>query len=186
MRVTQILLPVLVALATAACARQQASYYVIDPATQQPVAAQQRSMPPAQPQYAQARYQPASAAASGRGLFSSSQATQQTQPQQDPGGRGLFNTYAASRTNYPPAAYAQPAAYPQQAFTPPPQAYTPPPARPVYAQQTYSQPSYAPQQGYAGQPASTQYQQYQQPSYGTGGPYVAARASNPFAQARWY
>jgi len=184
MRVAQILTPALIALATAACARQQASYYAIDPTTQQPVA---QRYTPSPPQYAQAP-----AASHSRGLFSSPQLAQRSyaqagygqpayqppQPQQDPSGRGLFNTFANGRASYPPPAYAQ-AAYPQQAYAPPQ-----PAAQPAYPQRAYAQPSYAqqPQQRYARPPAA----QYQQPNYGTGGPYVAARTSNPFAQARWY
>lgn len=179
MRVTQILLPVLIALATAACARQQSTYYAVDPATQQPVG--QRYAPTPQPQDAQARYRQAPAASSTRGLFSSPQIAQrsyaqqsymqsgygqpayQPQPQQEPNGRGLFNAFHTRQPNYPQ------------------QAYAPQPAHPQYA---HGQPSYAPrQQTYARQPAPAQ---YQQPNYGTGGPYVAARASNPFATARWY
>jgi hypothetical protein len=188
MRVTQILLPLLAALATGACARQQASYYVIDPATQQPVAVAQGYALPARPQYAQEQYQQAPAPSGNRGLFSSPQIAatsyapapygQQVylppvaQPQQPPSGRGLFNTFAESRATplYPQTAYAQ-------------QGYAPAPAaQPVYAPQTYTQPGYAPR-GQAGQPAAPQYRPQQ---YGTGGPYIAAAQSNPFAQARWY
>lgn len=183
MRMTQALLPALVALATAACARQQTAYYAIDPATHQAVPVAQGTAPYAQPQYAQA--QPTSA--SSRGLLSSPQITAQSyaqagygqlayqaQPQQPSSGRGLFNTYAEGRTA---PAYAPPA-YPQQA-------YAPPAAAPQsYAQQAYTQPSYAPQRSYAQQSAPPA--QYQPRQYGTGGPFVAAQTSNPFAQARWY
>ncbi len=178
MRVTQILTPLLVALATAACARQQASYYMVDPATQQPAAAPQPYAQPGQTRYAQAP-----ATSSNRGLFTSPQMAQasyaqapyaQPAAQQQSSGRGLLNTYSANRASTPPPAYSQPAAYRQQAYA-------------QRAQPSYAQPGYAQQQqSYARQPAPTQYQQYQQQSYGTGGPYVPVRNGNPYAQARWY
>jgi hypothetical protein len=162
MRVAQILTPILILLATAACSRQQASYYMPATATQQP-------------QYAQAP-----SASSGRGLFTSPQNAQQAyaqqasaQPQTPPGsppepsGRGLFNTYAANDTRYAQPAYPQPS-------------YTPPPA----AQRRYAQPAYPQQQpNYTAQPAPTA---YRPASYGTGGPYTPAPVSNPYATARWY
>jgi hypothetical protein len=188
MRVTQILLPLLAALATGACARQQASYYVIDPATQQPVAGAQGYALPARPQYAQTQYRQAPVPSGDRGLFSSQQIAAASfaqvpngqpayqpsaaQPQQPPSGRGLFNTFAENRATplYPQTAYAQ-------------QGYAPAPAaQPVYVPQSYTQRGYAPQH-YASRPAPPQ---YQPPQYGVGGPYIAAAQGNPFAQARWY
>jgi hypothetical protein len=175
MRLAQILTPALIALATAACARQQTSYYMPTPATQRPAAQRYTQAPAAShnrglltsPQVAQQAYaQPSYAQASyGRPTY-------QPPPQREPSGRGLFNSYAASQTNYPPPAYAQPTYAPQPA------------AQPRYAQRTYAQSGYAQQQPrYAPRSAPTQ---YQPPTYATGGPYVAARTSNPFATARWY
>jgi hypothetical protein len=185
MRITQILTLALLALATTACARQQVSYYTADPATHQPVPVVQRAAPNAPPQYAQASAQ--ATAANGRGLLNTpqpaaqsyaqasyGQATYQAPPQQQASGRGLFNTYTEAHAV---PAYAPPA-YPRQVYAPPAAA----PQR--YAQQTYTQPSYAQPRNYAqGSAAPTQYQPQQ---YGSGGPFVAAQASNPFAQARWY
>ena len=134
MRVSQILLPALIALATAACARQQAAYYVIDPATQQPVPVAQQSAPATygRPQYAQAGYQQPPAASS-RGLFASAQTAPQAYAatQEPPSGRGLFNTYASSQ-GAPP--------YPQQAYMPQPApspVYAQPAAPPQYRAQPY-------------------------------------------------
>jgi Polysaccharide biosynthesis/export protein/SLBB domain len=113
MRVARILLPILIAFAAAACARQQQAYYVIDPATGQPVpVVQQYSRGAYQQSYAQqpqAPSQDAQSSNTSRGLFSSPQAAQQAyaspqyaeqtypqndaQPQYRPStGRGLFNT----------------------------------------------------------------------------------------------
>jgi polysaccharide export outer membrane protein len=158
MREFRFLLALSVALAAAGCARQQQTYYVIDPQTGQPVpvVAQQPQQPYAPQQYQQqAQSQPQYAQSSDRGLFSSSPsyaqqsyaqqsyqqpAYQQPAPQSAPSsGRGLFN----SRSSAP--AYQQPA-YPQ----------------------TYSAPQYAPQQ------------------YSAGGPYVAAPAASYAAAPSTY
>jgi polysaccharide export outer membrane protein len=146
MRVARILLPTLIALAAAACARQQQAYYAVDPTTGQPApVARQYSQGAYQPSYAQqhAQAQYAQSGNNSRELFSSPQAAQQayassqyteqtypqnnTQPQYGPSTeRGLFNTRRTS-------------------------------AQPQYAQ--------APQQSYV-----LQYH----PSQAAGGPYVAA------------
>ena len=133
MRVTQILLPALVALATAACARQQASYYVIDPATHQqagdaahaaPYAAACASRATQQAPAASEQPRPVLLAADCRSSLMRRPATASRLSaggrSSRPSGRGLFNTYARSRTSYAPPAY------PQQAYAPPPpQAPTP-------------------------------------------------------------
>lgn len=102
MRGARLLLAVLAALAVSACARQQPTYYVVDPATGQPVpvVTQQQYPQPQyaqpgyvqQPQYAQPAYpqptyqqpvaRPRAAASSGRGLFNSRPSAPQayTQP----------------------------------------------------------------------------------------------------------
>ena len=90
MRGARLLLAVVAALAVSACARQQQTYYVIDPATGQPVPVV------TQPQYAQQTYQqpayqppvaqPQPSASGGRGFFTSPQRAPQvyTQPVQQP------------------------------------------------------------------------------------------------------
>jgi hypothetical protein len=195
MRLKQIFLPALIAFATAACARQQASYYVIDPATQQPVQVAQQATPApnAQPYYAQAGYQPPPAQ---RGLFSTAQPQYaQVGYQQPPAqnGRGLFSSaqpqaygQAPSPPLYPQAAAPQQPpngrglfnTYAQAAPIDAQQAYALQPAAPAYGQPIYAAPS-APA-AYATPPAPPQ---YRPPSYG---PYAAAPQANPFLQARWY
>jgi hypothetical protein len=132
MRAARILMPILLALAVVACARQQQeAYYLIDPGTGQPVPMAQRYGQPGQPQYAQAGHpqqhpqaaypqsqQPQQAQASNRGLFSSPQAAQQAYaqpqyvqpayqppPQQDRGNRGLFAQPRQQAYAAPPPAY---------------------------------------------------------------------------------
>src|SRR5512146_1632820 len=96
----------LMALATAGCMHQQQTYYVVDPATGQPVPVVQQYQ---QPQYAQQGYPQsgypaaASRAVDNRGLFSSSPAAAQQSyatptyapppapPAKAASGRGLFN-----------------------------------------------------------------------------------------------
>src|SRR5689334_15710063 len=108
MRGVPFFLTALMALATAGCMHQQQTYYVVDPATGQPVPVVQQYQQPqyAQAGYAQPGYQPAAPrAADSRGLFSSSPAAAQqtyaapvyTPPPQTPpaktsGGRGFFTT----------------------------------------------------------------------------------------------
>jgi hypothetical protein len=155
MREARLLLAVVAALAVGACARQQPTYFVVDPNTGRPVpvVAQQQFT---QPQYAQQSYgQPAyqQPAQSNSSLYSSSPA------------------YAQQA--YDPPQYAQ-QTYTQPAVTPPPAAanggrglftrggpFAAQSAPPVYAQQSYAaQPQYAVPQG---------------------GPYVAA--PNAYASA---
>ncbi len=80
MRAARILLPMLVALLAAACARHQPNYYVVDPATGQPVPVVQRYNQPyeGQPTYSRQAYaapqayaqpQAASSSSDDRGLF---------------------------------------------------------------------------------------------------------------------
>jgi polysaccharide export outer membrane protein len=119
------MVPILVALLAAACARQQAAYYTVDPSTGQPV--------PVVSQYGDAQYAqtgagyapPVYAQADRRGLFNSQPSyAQPYQPAPQytaPRGRGLFNT---------------PRGYVQQQYV-----------QPQYAQPQYAQPSY-PYQSY--------------------------------------
>jgi hypothetical protein len=188
MGVTRLILPALVAIATAACSRQEASYYVVDPATHQPVPVVQQSPPAyAQARYAQADYRQLPAP-DGRGLLSTPQVAQHiyaqsrtvqpttqqppAQPQEAPNGRGLFNTFSSQQSA---PTYLKQADTPLPAPQPNyPQAYATP--------QAYAPPSYPPQT-YARQSPQPQ---YSAPPSGVGGPYAAAAQSNPFAQARWY
>jgi protein involved in polysaccharide export with SLBB domain len=127
MRVARILLPILIAFAVAACARQQQAYYVVDPATGQPgPVAQHYNRGVYQQSYAQQSHaqrqqappQDAQSSNNSRGLFSSPQAAQQAyaspqhaeqayaqsdaQPQYTASAeRGLFNTrHRSARPQY--------------------------------------------------------------------------------------
>ena len=153
MRPARLLLPALLALATAACSSQKPAYYVTDAATGQQVSTAQQSVTHNQ-----------------RGLFSSGSARTSgayayAAPQRGTrdGGRGLFNSdgfgsslfgrgssapvYGYQPQPQPPQTYSyQPP--PQQAYSyqpPQQQAYPPPSATMQYrppqpAQQAYAQP----------------------------------------------
>lgn len=178
MRGARLLLALMTALAVSACARQQQTYYVIDPNTGQPVPVVNQQaysvplMPPnSAPMSAQA------SASDSRGLFSSSpayaqqtyadqayaQTTPQTYapPQTEPSGRGLFNSRASSQPAYVPQTYAQP--QPRQPYVaqynPPQQQYVP---QPQYAPQYQQQggPYAAAPQAYASAPANGGQQSY--------------------------
>lgn len=164
MRGVTLFLTTLMGLALAGCMHQRQTYYIVDPATGQPVPVVQQYQQPqyAQQGYAQPAYQP-QAQASSRGLFSSSPAAAQETyaaqpaypaPQPAPqtsSGRGLFNNMPHRAPRYTPPAYvAQPA-------------YQAP--QPQYAAPQYAQPQYAQQPRYA-----------PEPGYGTGGPYAPAPA----------
>ena len=161
MRRIPLLSSALMALALAGCMHQQQTYYVVDPATGQPVPVVQQYQ---QPQYAQQGYAPP--------------AYQQPAPQYADHSRGLFSSSpAAAQQSYTVQAYGQPTYAPQPQYTTQPA--RPPAARPassgrglftssrsatpayapqVYPQQTYPQqtyaapPTYAPQPQYAPQP----------------------------------
>ena len=144
MRGVPFFLTSLMALATAGCMHQQQTYYVVDPATGQPVPVVQQYQAP---QYAQAGYAPpayqAARAADSRGLFSSSPAAAQqsyaapayTPPPAPPAsaasGRGLFNSSRSASRGYAAQTYA-PQTYAAQPAYPAPQ--------PQYAQPQYVQP----------------------------------------------
>lgn len=173
MRGARLLLAVIAALAVGACARQQPTYYVMDPNTGQPVPVVNQQ-PPSMPPGAMAQMAPqgASQQSDSRGLFSSSPAyaqqsyAQQTytqpsyqQPPPDSGERGLFNSRSRAPT-YAPQPYVQQQPAVQQPYV---AQYNAPPPR-------YAPPQrYAPQPQYAPQPAP----QFQQ----QGGPYASAPAS---------
>jgi polysaccharide export outer membrane protein len=160
-------LSALVALALAGCMHQQQTYYVVDPATGQPVPVVQTY----QPQYAQQGYAPP--------------AYQQPAPPAVDTSRGLFSSSpAAAQQTYAAPSYGQ-SAYAQQPRYAPPRApstasggrglLTSSRAAPAYRPQTYQPQTYAVQPAYRQQPRYAQ-PQYAQPRYGTGGPYVAAPA----------
>ncbi|HLA20696.1 MAG TPA: hypothetical protein VJZ74_04485, partial [Pseudolabrys sp.] len=128
------LLAVVAALAVGACARQQPTYYVVDPSTGQPapMVTQQQF---AQPQYAQQSYgQPAyqQAAQSNRALYSSSPA---------------YAQQAYDQPQYTRQAYAQPSH--QQPAATPPRAAPRTGGRGLFTHNARfaAQPQYAPQQG---------------------------------------
>ena len=133
MRRARYFLPVLLALTAAACAReQQSAYYVIDPATGQPVPVVQQYAQPqyGQPQYAQAQYGQYAQTSYGQPAY----AQPAYQSQNTSTKRGLFT--GRSRQNYAPQPYVQ-------------QSYGGPQ---VYYQQPYAQQRYqSRQQPYAQQ-----------------------------------
>jgi len=160
MRIATSLLPLIAALVLAACARQQQTYYVVDPQTGQQVPVVQQYSGPeqyVQAQYAQQQQYPQQqvqyAQSGSRGLFGSSQAPTYAQPQYAPqptpapppgndNNRGLFNHRGAQPQ------YNQP--YPQQSYT---LQYQPP--QPYASAQPHAPPSYA--YGYAAPGYQTAY-----------------------------
>jgi len=172
MRRALFVLASLLALTGAGCARhQQPAYYVVDPATGQPVPVVRQYQ---QPQYQQSQY---------RQTYAQDRATQNAPA--EPHERGLFTSHRAT-------AYASqasvPQAYPQPTYTQP--AYT----RPAYAQPAYAQPTYTPR--VHTQPKAVQGGYVQQQPYGQGyvlqyrpsqavasRPYAAAAAPNAYAYA---
>jgi polysaccharide export outer membrane protein len=192
MRAARLLLSALTALALAGCMQHaQQAYYVIDPATGQPVPVVRSYAQPAyasaygQPAYAQPNYAPAVA----------DSYVQYAPPQQPPAPAHTPKKKEAG------GLYSRSPAAAQQSYTPPQPAY----AQPVYpqadAQPTYAQPSYAAPEP-APQAASTQPQErglffawrksrsqqaYAAAPQAMGGPYVAApgtyyAAVNPVAE----
>jgi polysaccharide export outer membrane protein len=154
MRVARISLPILIALAAAACARQQQAYYAVDPANGQPIpVVQQHSRGAYQPAYAQQLQAPAQSVQSNinsRGLFSSPQAAQQA---------------------YASAQYAE-QTYPQNDMQP---QYTGSTERGLFnARRSSAQPRYAPT------PQQSYVLQYRPPP-AAGGPYVAAPDAYAYA-----
>ena len=134
----------LIALALAGCMHQEQSYFIVDPATGQPV--------PVVQQYQQPQYAPGYAA----------QAYQQAPPQYAQTRRGLFSSSpAVAQQSYAAQAYAPPQAAPQPAAPADPskrglftaaRSAAPAYSAPAYPQQTYAPTTY-PQQTYAAQPA---------------------------------
>ena len=177
MRGIPLLSAALMALALAGCMHQQQTYYVVDPATGQPVPVVQQYQ---QPQYAQQGYAPPG--------------YQQPAPQYGANSRGLFaSSPAAAQQSYATQPYGQPTYAPQPQYAAQPA--RPPAARPAssgrglftssrsaapaYAPQTYPQQTYPPQT-YAAQPAYTAPQpQYAQPQYPPQPRYAAPRVAAP-------
>ena len=164
MRTAKLLLPILFALAAAGCARQQQTYYIIDPQTGQPVpvVAQQAQPYGPQGQYAQQSYeqQPAYEAAAPQPQYAPQPYQQQYAQAAAPSGssaRGLFSRSPAyAQQSY--QTYQQPA-------------YAPPPAAPTRS---------ASGRGFftSGRPV------YQQPApQYSGGPYVAAPPAAAYTAA---
>jgi protein involved in polysaccharide export with SLBB domain len=179
MRGARILLPIALALVAAACARQQQTYYVIDPATGRPVPVVQQYN---QPSYGQTYAQQPYGQSASRGLFGSPQAAQQAyaQPQYAPASYPQAQ-YAQS---YAPQAYAQSTTQPQYAQptygqnTAPPQPSAPGEDRGLFntrrGTQTYAAQPYA-AQPYAAQPYGPQNFVYQyRPPQAAAAPYAAA------------
>ena len=141
MRHVRLLLPILLALTAAACARQQPAYYVTDAATGQRVSTA-----------------PQSASHGQRGLMASGapqagaygRSAYAAQPSEASSGRGLFNSdLFGSRSSAPVYAYRPQAQSPQAYSYQPPQqqVYAPQPAPQTYAQPVYAQqPHYRPAQ----------------------------------------
>ena len=149
MRVTQLMIPLLVVLAAAGCARQQQAAYVIDPSTGQPVPVVQQYSPQqygyAQadyqanyPAYAQAAPQPASPQAQGRGLYNERQRYAAPSYAQAPApqygqssGRGLFSSHGAYQSSSGRGLLSAQGGYARPQY-----------AQPQYAQQPYPYQSY--------------------------------------------
>jgi len=167
------------ALALAACARHQATSYIIDPQTGQPVPVVQSYAPPqygqsqyGQPQYGQPYAQPQTY--SPQQAYQQPQQQPQAQPSSSGGNRGLFSSSSSAPQSY--------AMQPQQQqpyvmqYTPQ-QQYAQPYQQP-YAQPQYAQPQYAAPQ-YGAQP---QYSQYGQRAYAAAAPsaYAYAPSDQPY------
>jgi polysaccharide export outer membrane protein len=156
MRSLRLVLSALTALALAGCMHRQQAYYIVDPATGQPVPVV-RSY--AQPQPAQTYAQPVPQA------YGQSYAV--PQPYRPAGGNALYSTSPAAA---------------QQSYAMPAPAQAPAAAAPAYAAPAYAAPP-APQAP-RGRGLFTSWHRHRapayaavpQPRYGTGGPYVPAPA----------
>lgn len=169
MRGARFLLAFLLALAGGACARQQPTYYVIDPATGQQVPVVQQY---SQPQYAQTYGQPAYAAPPP--VYSQAPEEQQAQVQTPASeNRGLFTSRRAAPA-YAPQPYAQPGYAPQQT-------YAAQPAPHGYVQQQQAPQGYTMQYRppVAAAPAPAPAPQATYPQYGQYG-YAYAPSSEPY------
>jgi len=181
MRIAKFLLPLIGAIAVAACARQQPTYYVLDPQTGQQVPVVQQYSGPeqylqaqgAQPQYSP---QPQNAQSGNRGLFNSSpQAYAQPQPQYaQSSGRGFFGS-------------AQQPTYAQPQYAPQPEPAPQPGNRGLFGQGS-AQPQYV--QPYPAQSYTLQYrppapQASAQPYAAPASPYYGYAYAAPGYQAAY-
>ena len=185
MRIAKLLLPLIGAIAVAACARQQPTYYVLDPQTGQQVPVVQQYSGPeqylqaqgAQPQYSA---QPQNAQSTGRGFFNSSPQPQAyaqpqyaAQPQYPQStGRGFFGS-------------GQQPTYVQPQYAPQPQPAPQPGSRGLFNQQS-AQPQYV--QPYPAQSYTLQYrppvpQASAQPYAAPASPYGYAYAAPGYQAA---
>jgi protein involved in polysaccharide export with SLBB domain len=165
MRIAKLLLPLTAALLAAACARHEPAYYVMDPATGQPVPVVQQYSGPAQ--YVQAQY------AAQQRYTAPTQYAQNAQS----GHRGLFGSPQAAQQAYAQPQYAQPVyqAPPAPAPAPAPQS-APSTGRGLFNSYHSAQPQYA-QPQYAAQPSQSYVLQYRPPAaapQAAGGPYQPA------------
>jgi polysaccharide export outer membrane protein len=131
MRVTQLMIPLLLALAAAGCARQPQAAYVIDPSTGQPVPVVQQYAPPQNAQYAQSAYAQAGYQTSYPASYAQAAPTYAQQPYQPPqpqyaqsGGRGLFALHDAYRQSGGRGLFSGQPGYAQPQYAP--QQYAPP------------------------------------------------------------
>ena len=141
MRVTNLMIPLLLMLAAAGCARQQQAAYVIDPSTGQPVPVVQQYSPQqygyaqtgdqaGYPAYAQAAPQSAYPQTQGRGLYNSRQQyaaqsyAQAPAPQNaQSSGRGLFSAHDAYQSSGGRGLFSAQRGYAQPQYTQQPYPY---------------------------------------------------------------
>lgn len=163
MRTARFLLPLLFALAAAGCARQQQTYYIIDPQTGQPVpvVAQQAQPYGQQGQYAQQSYeqQPAYEPAAPQPYPQQQYAQAPASTPSASSARGLFSRSPAyAQQSYQQSAYPQPG-YAQPSYQQPDYAAAPPAApsrsssnRGFFTSGRSAQPVYQPAPQYSGGP----------------------------------
>jgi polysaccharide export outer membrane protein len=162
MRTARILLPLLAALTVAACARHQQNYYVMDPATGQPVPVVQQS---GGSHYAQAPY---GQQGDARQAYAAPQSYAAPQPQQN-SDRGLFNNSSHGIFARRNSAPAYPQAYAQQPYPQQPYAQQPAPRQSDVQQRTYGRYGYV--------------MQYRPPQAAASGAGAYAAASYGYAYA---
>ena len=203
MRGAIFLLPMLVALSAAGCARQQQAHYIIDPQTGQPVPVVQRYDQRGAQTYAQQPYaQPSDAQQSYAQQPHAQQSYAQQAYAQQPRAQQAQQAYAQqphARQAYGQPRYTQ--ANSRGLFSSPQaaqQSYTPPYAQPYPQQQQQQQPQYsrsrnrglfsgrgggAPPQHAQAAPPRSYVLQYHPPAAATGGPYAAAPYGYAYAPA---
>lgn len=137
MRHARLLLPVLLALATAACASRTPAFYVTDSATGQPIATARQSASPR----ARGLLSSGSPRANGAYAYAAPQSAASS------GGRGLFNSDLFSSDLF--SARARVPVYNYRPQAQPPQTYSYRPPQQAYAQQAYHPPQPQPAGYYA-------------------------------------